>query len=159
MDAYLQHLFAVATDPSEEVRKRVCQALVMLLDVQLEKLVPHMHNVVQYMLVATTDANELVALEACEFWSAICETAAVTALEGVLPQLTPVLLNGMVYSEVDIMILQGDDDDEGVEDRPEEMKPRFHRSRVVGGDGGNARDRAPRRRAAAEHRRRVPLHG
>ena len=74
MDAYLQHLFAVATDPSEEVRKRVCQALVMLLDVQLEKLVPHMNNVVQYMLVATTDTNELVALEACEFWSAICET-------------------------------------------------------------------------------------
>ena len=74
MDAYLQHLFAVATNPSEEVRKRVCQALVMLLDVQLEKLVPHMNNVVQYMLLATTDANELVALEACEFWSAICET-------------------------------------------------------------------------------------
>ena len=47
MDGYLQHLFAVATDPSEEVRKRVCQALVMLLDVQLEKLMPHMNNVVQ----------------------------------------------------------------------------------------------------------------
>ena len=74
MDAYLQALFAVATDGSEEVRKRVCQALVMLLEVQLEKLLPHMGNVVQYMLMATTDADEQVALEACEFWSAICET-------------------------------------------------------------------------------------
>ena len=42
------HPHQVATDPSEEVRKRVCQALVMLLDVQLEKLMPHMNNVVQY---------------------------------------------------------------------------------------------------------------
>ena len=74
MDAYLQHLFAVATDASEEVRKRVGQARVMLLEVQLEKLIPHMNNVVQYMLMATSDSDELVALEACEFWSAICET-------------------------------------------------------------------------------------
>ena len=48
----------MATDPSEEVRKRVCQALVMLLDVQLEKLMPHMNNVVQYMLMVTTDQIE-----------------------------------------------------------------------------------------------------
>ena len=136
MDTYMNGLFAVATDASPDVRKRVCEAMVMLLDVDLARLAPQMPNVITYMLQSTQDADETVALEACEFWSAICETAAVTALEGVLPQLTPVLLNGMVYSEVDIMILQGDDDDEGVEDRPEEMKPRFHRSRVVGGDGG-----------------------
>ena len=136
MDTYMNGLFAVATDASPDVRKRVCEAMVMLLDVDLARLAPQMPNVITYMLQSTQDADETVALEACEFWSAICETAAVTALEGVLPQLTPVLLNGMVYSEVDIMILEGDDDDEGVEDRPEEMKPRSHRSRVVGGDGG-----------------------
>jgi hypothetical protein len=138
MDVYLQHLFAVATDPSEEVRKRVCQALVMLLDVQLEKLMPHMNNVVQYMLMATTDQNELVALEACEFWSAICETkVAKQALGDFLPQLVPVLLKGMVYSEEDIAVLdQDDEDDEAQPDRPEDIKPRFHKNRVVGGGGG-----------------------
>ena len=50
------------------------------------RLAPQMPNVITYMLQSTQDADETVALEACEFWSAICETAAVTALEGVLPQ-------------------------------------------------------------------------
>ena len=55
---------------------------------------------------ATTDQNELVALEACEFWSAICETkVARPALGDFLPQLVPVLLKGMVYSEEDIAVL------------------------------------------------------
>ena len=130
MYTYINVLFSVATDAAPDVRKRVCEAMVMLLDVDLARLAPRCwrgHAPVD------ADADETVASR-CEFWSAICETAAVT-LEGVLPS-HAVLLNGMVYSEVDIMILQGDDDDEGVEDRPEEMKPRFHRSRVVGGDGG-----------------------
>ena len=74
VDLYLQGLFALATDPSPEVRSGVCQALVMLLDSALEPLTPHMPAVVQYMLSATADQEESVALEACEFWSAICET-------------------------------------------------------------------------------------
>ena len=49
---------------------------------------------------ATVDADESVSLEACEFWSAVCETrVAKEALGGSLPQLMPVLLKGMVYSE------------------------------------------------------------
>ena len=45
-------------------------------EVQLEALAPFMPQIVQYMLQATQDDDELVALEACEFWSAICETEA-----------------------------------------------------------------------------------
>ena len=42
-----------------------------------------------------------MALEACEFWSAICETrVAKEALAEFLPRLVPVLLQGMVYTEV-----------------------------------------------------------
>ena len=105
LDQYVQGLFALATDADPDVRKCVCQALVMLLDAAIDKLEPHIASVVQYMLQATTDDDETVALEACEFWSAICETRlAATALGGVLPQLVPVLLNGMVYSEEDILI-------------------------------------------------------
>jgi transportin-1 len=139
LDQYVQGLFALATDTDPDVRKCVCQALVMLLDASIDKLEPHMGSVVQYMLQATTDSDENVALEACEFWSAICETQmASAALGGVLPQLVPVLLNGMVYSEEDILIYDNDDDDdEHVADRPEDVKPRFHKSRVMGGGGGD----------------------
>ena len=137
IDQYLQGLFALATDPSPEVRCSVCQALVMLLDAALEKLAPHMPQIVQYMLTATADDDSSVALEACEFWSAICETQiAHEALGGVLPQLIPVLFKGMVYSEEDILFLAEEENNENIADRPEDVKPRFHKARVVAGAGG-----------------------
>ena len=48
-----------------------------------------------------------------------------------LDRLVPVLVRGMKYSEIDIILLRGDIDenDENVPDREEDVKPRFHRSR------------------------------
>ena len=38
----------------------------------------------------------------------------------------------MKYSEIDIILLRGDvEEDENVPDREEDMKPRFHRSRYT----------------------------
>ncbi|TNN34907.1 Transportin-2 [Liparis tanakae] len=67
------NLFALATDEESEVRKNVCRALVMLLEVRLDRLLPHMHNIVEYMLLRTQDQDENVALEACEFWLTLAE--------------------------------------------------------------------------------------
>lgn len=57
LDTYLNGLFALAVDPSPEVRKRVCQALVILLDVHLECLLPHLKHVIEYMLLSTKVAR------------------------------------------------------------------------------------------------------
>ena len=40
-------MFALATDEEPEVRKNVCRALVMLLEVRLDRLLPHMHNIIE----------------------------------------------------------------------------------------------------------------
>lgn len=37
----------LAADEDAEVRKNVCRALVMLLDVRMDRLVPHMHNIIE----------------------------------------------------------------------------------------------------------------
>lgn len=50
----LQHLFALAVDDDPEVRKNVCRALVMLLEVRIDRLIPHMHSIIQ---VCTTKAG------------------------------------------------------------------------------------------------------
>lgn len=42
-----QGLFAVAGDEDPEVRKNVCRALVMLLDVRASDLLPHMHSIIE----------------------------------------------------------------------------------------------------------------
>ena len=44
-----QNLFALAADEDPEVRKNVCRALVMLLEVRSDQLVPHMNNIIEVL--------------------------------------------------------------------------------------------------------------
>jgi transportin-1 len=136
----------LASDSSAEIRKRVCGAIVLLVEVRIDYLLPHIRNVVQYMLFATQDSNEEVALEACEFWSAVAETQLAKQLLGdILPRhsfllcipsnslaisLIPVLLNKMIYADTDDTLLYQDDD--AVPDQPKDIKPFFHTSRARG---------------------------
>ncbi|CAI5987577.1 unnamed protein product [Closterium sp. NIES-65] len=125
MDSYLQGLFALGSDPIPEVRRLVCSAVVQLIELQPSFLLPHMRNVIEYMLASTRDSDPDVALEACEFWSAYCENnQSPEMLREFLPQLVTVLLTNMVYA----------DDDEAVIDA-EDLKPRFHQSRLHGANG------------------------
>lgn len=47
----MQNLFHLATDDDPEVRKNVCRALVMLLEVRMDRLIPHMHNIIEVCTV------------------------------------------------------------------------------------------------------------
>uniref|UniRef100_A0A8C8ID13 Transportin-1 n=1 Tax=Oncorhynchus tshawytscha TaxID=74940 RepID=A0A8C8ID13_ONCTS len=135
IDDFIENLFALATDEEPEVRKNVCRALVMLLEVRMDRLLPHMHNIIEYMLQRTQDQDENVALEACEFWLTLAEQPVCKdVLCNHLSKLIPVLVNGMKYSEIDIILLKGDvdeDDDEAIPDNEQDIRPRFHRSRTV----------------------------
>ncbi|KAG0629701.1 hypothetical protein M758_1G123600 [Ceratodon purpureus] len=135
IESYLQSLFSLANDNSPDVRKLVCAALVQLLEVQPTFLEPHMRNVIEFMLQANKDSDKDVALEACEFWSAFCESQLPTdLLREFLPRLIDNLLDNMAYAEDD-EALQDDDENKNVPDRDQDIKPRFHQSRFHG-DGG-----------------------
>ncbi|XP_026104559.1 transportin-1-like isoform X3 [Carassius auratus] len=142
IDPFIENLFALAGDEEPEVRKNVCRALVMLLEVRLDRLIPHMHNIIEYMLQRTQDQDENVALEACEFWLTLAELPVCKeVLCGHLPKLIPVLVSGMKYSEIDIILLKGDvEEDEAIPDNEQDIRPRFHRSRTVAQkhDGGES---------------------
>ncbi|KAF7689320.1 hypothetical protein HF521_012673 [Silurus meridionalis] len=147
IDTFIESLFALAGDEDSEVRKNVCRALVMLLEVRIDRLIPHMHSIIQYMLQRTQDPDENVALEACEFWLTLAEQPICKeALSGHLVQLIPILVNGMKYSEIDIILLKGDvEEDDTVPDSEQDIKPRFHKSRTVtlqheGGEGQEDED-------------------
>uniref|UniRef100_A0A8D0DJ18 Transportin 1 n=1 Tax=Salvator merianae TaxID=96440 RepID=A0A8D0DJ18_SALMN len=128
-----ENLFALAGDEEPEVRKNVCRALVMLLEVRMDRLLPHMISIVEYMLQRTQDQDENVALEACEFWLTLAEQPICKdVLCRHLTKLIPVLVNGMKYSEIDIILLKGDvEEDEAIPDSEQDIRPRFHRSRTV----------------------------
>ncbi|CAI8013786.1 Transportin-1 [Geodia barretti] len=147
---FIEGLFAVAGDEDPEVRKNVCRALVMLLDVRATDLLSHMHPIIEYMLVRTQDANEAVSLEACEFWLTLADQAICKeALGPHLNQLIPILLNGMKYAEIDLILLKADaEEDQDVPDKDSDIRPRFHRARTHhqegarpdGADGDDDRD-------------------
>ena len=129
VDAFVEGLGQLSNDNHPDVRKHVCQAMVMLLEVRPDKLIPQINNVVEYMLYSTKDDDEAVALEACEFWLAFAEQDEMTEhLRPHLGRVIPVLLQGMVYSEMDLITLDLDDEDTTVPDRIEDMKPRFHKA-------------------------------
>jgi transportin-1 len=129
LDAFIQSLFRLATDPASEVRKNVCQALVQLVDVRPDKIAPSIKDVVRYMLISTEDTDETVALEACEFWLAVAEQPSMRGdVEPFLPDIVPRLLKSMVYTEDDISILGGDEDDYNVADKPSDINPQLEHS-------------------------------
>ncbi|KAK2727528.1 hypothetical protein QYM36_008122 [Artemia franciscana] len=74
-------LILLAVDNDPDIRKNVCRAFVLLLE---------------------------VALEACEFWLNLAEQQVCRDVLGpFLPRLIPVLIKGMRYSELDVILLKG----------------------------------------------------
>lgn len=104
----------------------------MLLEVRMDRLIPDIDNIIEYMLIRTQDSDESVALEACEFWLSLAEQPICrNVLANHLNRLVPVLVSGMKYSEIDIILLKGDvEEDDNVPDKEEDIKPRFHKSRA-----------------------------
>jgi len=142
IERYLQGLSSLANDPSPEVRKGVCQAIVLLLDVYVEALMPHMPSIIEFMLKATGDPEVEVSREACEFWPSYCESEwpIQELLVPYLPRLLPVLLNKMSYDEDEIAGFDDSHQDESVPDRPEDVRPLFHKSKAHGSNKDDDED-------------------
>lgn len=127
LDEFIASLFKRASDENDHVRKFVCQALVLILTARPDKLLPELSNVVDFMLYSTQDKDEDVAVEACEFWLQFAEDANVNQhLAPYLSKVAPVLLKSMVYNELDLILLGGQDDDAAVPDRAEDLRPQHH---------------------------------
>ncbi|KAJ4373183.1 hypothetical protein N0V83_003475 [Neocucurbitaria cava] len=132
IDALLQQLFQLASDPSEDVRKHVCRAFVHIADIAPQKIVPHMEGLVDYMVTQQrNDDNAELALDAAEFWLCVGEDEKMRQHLGpYLPKIVPVLLSSMVYSEDEIVRLEGEEEDYQVEDREQDIKPTFASSKA-----------------------------
>ena len=132
LDSILARLFQLANDSSDDVRRNVCRSFVLIVDIRPDKVQPHMGGLVDYMALQQRNTNDPdLALEAAEFWLAISENDKMCATLGpYLHKIIPVLLESMVYDEEAVMRLEGDGDDAEVDDRAEDIKPHFIRSKT-----------------------------
>ena len=131
VNAILDRLFQLSNDPSDDVRRNVCRSFTYLVDVEPSKVRPHMQGLVSYMIQQqrNTDDPDL-ALDAAEFWLCIGENGTLCGtLAPYLHQIVPVLLESMVYAEDDVLRLEGYADDADQEDRQEDIKPQFGKTK------------------------------
>lgn len=131
LDVFLSQLFNLSGDQDTEVRKMVCQSFSQLVEFAPEKLVPHMEGLVNYILMQQQNQEDPeLALDAAEFWIVAGEQQSLRQpLAPYMHKVIPVLLQNMVYEEDDIIRLMGDEDDADVEDRAEDLKPQFAKSK------------------------------
>lgn len=145
--AYLEGLSRLATDPDMQVRKWVCRSINTLLEHHAQYIQPQWLSICQFMLQSTiqhqgttptSDDHIEVATEACEFWlifasldEMLLTTPMLQIVEQLLPQLIPVLLNNMVYSEEQRIDLQAQNelDMEEQQNASQAMKPVFHKTK------------------------------
>ncbi|KAJ5926010.1 hypothetical protein N7454_007520 [Penicillium verhagenii] len=132
LDLFLSQLFNLAGDQDTEVRKMVCQSFSQLVEFAPEKLIPHMEGLVNYILIQQQNGEDPeLALDAAEFWIVSGEQERLQEpLAPFMPKIIPVLLRNMVYEEDDVIRLMGDEDDADTEDRAEDLKPQFAKSKA-----------------------------
>lgn len=131
MDLFLSQLFQMANDGNTDVRRTVCQTFAQLVDFAPEKLIPHMEGLVNYIIIQQRNQEDPeLALDAAEFWLVAGEQMKLQQpLALHMPRIVPVLLESMVYEEDDVIRLMQDSEDADVEDRAEEIRPQFAKSK------------------------------
>lgn len=130
IDNLVESLFRLGNNAYTPLRKEVCRALVHLVDVRPDKIAPIMSGIVDYLVEQQSDDDHELALDAAEFWLTAGEHEHLKVhLGSFLPKIVPVLLKSMVYSQDDIERLGGEGDDADEEDKIEDIKPTFAKSR------------------------------
>lgn len=144
LDLFLSQLFNLAGDTDTEVRKMVCQSFSQLVEFAPEKLIPHMEGLVSYILMQQENQEDPeLALDAAEFWIVAGEQDRLQQpLAPFMSKIVPVLLRNMIYEEDDVIRLMGDEDDAETEDRAEDLKPQFAKSKAARLDTSKQGDQA-----------------
>ena len=132
LDKFLSRLFELATDKDPKVRTSVCRAFNEVVEMAPSKLAPHLAGIIDYCVHTMGDDDDDVALQACEVLLSISSsTYLANHVESKLDVIIPALLKNMVYSEMEVFLMEGQDenDDENVVDKDEDIKPTAVKSR------------------------------
>ena len=127
----LGSLAATETDPP--ILMQVCKGLTYIAQHHPDLYTSALPAVITFMIRATRHGEADVRLEAIQFWPVVCLNGDwIPQLQAFLPELLPLLLQNMVYTEEDYLAMDEAvlaDDNATIPDRPEEIAPRFHKEK------------------------------
>lgn len=150
-ERYIEVLGTLANDSTPEVLKEVCKGFASVVENSWSCLQTNHYDVIlNFMLKACQNPDYNVRHEALAVWSpAIDPNNALQHTWGIvsclLPQLVPVLLANMIYSDADYMSMEAshlEDDNAAVPDSLDDIKPRFHKEQKNLKDGEDDDDDA-----------------
>lgn len=131
MECFLQNL---QNPMSSDISEKSIKCLVLSLSFHEQITQDLFFRVAQVMLQATQvdpDTMEAVRIEAVQFWQGVLHFP--TFAELIFPalgQIVPLLVDGMVYSKMELGMLQANAEDANVPDRLEDLKPRHYEART-----------------------------
>lgn len=134
---YLSYVMQLADSDDLDMQKYVCHTFVMYIEYREECLLPHLHDVIMYLMVKTQHEDMEVALGACEFWLAL--TKLNNCKDILLPyvdKLCPILLKNMKYSTFELIALKDTlrVDEQGDDNSKEAFPFHMHDSRRISQD-------------------------
>lgn len=104
---YLKNIIRLANTSDTELQKYVCHTFVIYVSKQEESLLPHLHDVIVYLMGKSTHEDNDVALQACEFWLATSKLPKCKEiLSPYISKLLPILLKNMRYSERELYLMK-----------------------------------------------------
>ncbi|KAH9601522.1 hypothetical protein LSM04_003305 [Trypanosoma melophagium] len=102
------------------------------------------HKITNLMSMATASADgsdEELRIEATEFWRGVlCFPRFAILVEPILESVIPLLIRSMVYSEMEIGMLQASAEDWNVPDKIDDIRPRHYQARVNSTGAGDDDD-------------------
>ncbi|KAI4460957.1 importin beta [Holotrichia oblita] len=123
--AVLGKFIDCVTNENTDIQKGACLGFVTYIENRDTVILPHMNNLIEYMLEKTQSDDSELALQACEFWLACSKLPTCrNILMPYMEKLLPVLLKNMRYSEFEINGLKDVmNDDDHIPDKEEDIKP------------------------------------
>ncbi|XP_072381908.1 transportin-2-like [Diabrotica undecimpunctata] len=137
LGVYLRHVMQLANSDDLEIQKCVCHTFVIYIDNHEETLLPHLHDIICYLLEKCYHQDQDVALQACEFWLASTKiNTCKDILTPYIEKLLPTLLKNMRYSDSELnMIKDSLGSDANKKDLSKDISPFHFRDRNNSAEG------------------------
>jgi len=123
---YVTALYSIAKDDSIPIRVLLCKSFIMLLNLHYQQIHQNIDQIIRFMLLCLKeDQPDEIRIQSGEFWSHWSHNQQIDAsvLLPHLDELADKLLNSMHYSEEELSEIEAENDDQGQDDRPDEIDP------------------------------------
>ncbi len=131
LDTILQRLFDLASSNSnDDIKRQIFLTFTTLLEIKPESLQPSIEGIINYScrtIKEFKNSNEGLSLDACKTLLALSESDSnklnPSLIIPLLDEIIPLLLDSMIYSDEDILILKDDNNDADEDDKAEDVRP------------------------------------